>query len=133
MILLGLFATFLFILALLMPVWSACSSGSAAALEPGVRFEIVGDLNHPDVSCQQVVDHVDGSTSFVCTSRPESAPRDLRRQQGMTRRPEVEETMGGRVGDLGATLPAEQDLRRRLGEADDAKTYNGDTGMSKQD
>lgn len=133
MILLGLFATFLFILALLMPVWSACSSGAAPTSEPGVRFEIVGDLNHPDVSCQQVVDHVDGSTSFVCTSMPESAPMDLRRQQGMTRRPEVEETMGGRVGYLGATLPAEQDLRRRLGEADDAKTYNGDTGMSKQD
>lgn len=145
MFFLGIFATAFFVIALLHMV---------TPRETGreYHYECVGGDEHPDV-CGACDDEVcvfgpcpddDAGTlaeeadaqarnAAVLRELTEAAPMDLRRQSGMTRQPEVEETRGGKVGYTGTTKPAEQELRRRVAESDGNKAYDGDTGMSKQD
>ena len=142
MILLGLLATFLFMFAIVQTANSSCSE------EPDYEFD------HPDVcgvctedvcvfdKCPEEAYADDEDDAEMQGFSPgvrmaqeiiSSTPMDLRRHQGMTRQPEVEETQGMKVGYAGATRPAEQELRRRVLDADEDRMYDGDTGLSVQD
>lgn len=149
MILLGLLATFLFMLAI---VRSVPNNNAACSEAPDYDYE----FDHPDVcgvctedvcvfeKCPEeeqdyeedgeMVD-MEGFSPGVRMAQEivSSTPMDLRRHQGMTRQPEVEETQGMKVGYAGATRPAEQEIRRRVLEADGDRMYDGDTGLSVQD
>lgn len=145
MILLGLLATFLFMLAIV----RTANSNSACSEDAEYEFD------HPDVCgvctedvcvygrCPEEEDFeeegemgdMEGFSPGVRMAQEiiSSTPMDLRRHQGMTRQPEVEETQGMKVGYGGATRPAEQELRRRVLDADEDRMYDGDTGLSVQD
>lgn len=101
-----------------------------------------GEEEHPDVCgyCDDEVcvfeacDDVLAPEDEPATPVPkEPTPMDLRRQLGSMRQPEVEETHGDKVGYEATTQPAENELRRRIGDLDSQKRFDADTGMSTQD
>lgn len=149
MFFLGIFATAFFVIALLHMV-TPRETGYEYHHHECTGVDSSGEgVEHPDVcgACDDDVcvfgpcpeDYEGGEeaqaerNAAVLRELAEAAPMDLRRQSGMTRQPEVEETRGGKVGYAGTTEPAEQELRRRVVESDGNKAYDGDTGMSKQD